>query len=90
MADDSQHALIRWLLRCLKNLLGAVLVVVGIVMLVTPGQGLLSILLGLMIMNYPGKYQLERWIIRQPVIFRAVNGLREKNGQPPLQAPSGI
>ena len=87
MAGASHHIVIRWLLRWLKNLLGAVLVVVGIVMLVTPGQGLLSILLGLMIMNYPGKYKLECRIIRQPVIFRTLNALREKHGQPPLQVP---
>jgi len=40
-----------------------------------------------MIMNYPGKYKLECRIIRQPVIFRTLNTLREKHGQPPLQAP---
>jgi len=87
IAADSHHVVIRWLLTCLKNMLGAVLVVAGIIMLVTPGQGVLSILFGLMIMNYPGKYQLERWIIRRPVIFQAVNALRAKQGQPPLQAP---
>ncbi len=87
MADASHHVVIGWLLACLKNLFGTVLVLVGIIMLVTPGQGLLSILFGLMIMNYPGKYRLECWIIRQPVIFRTVNGLREKLDQPPLQAP---
>ena len=88
MTDDSHHVVIRWLLMCLKNLLGAVLVIAVIIMLVTPGQGLLSILFGLMIMNYPGKYQLERWIIQRPLIFRAVNALRAKQGQSPLQAPS--
>jgi len=87
IANDSHHVVMRWLLACLKNMLGAILVVAGIIMLVTPGQGVLSILFGLMIMNYPGKYQLERWIIRRPVIFQAVNALRAKQGQPPLQAP---
>jgi len=87
LADDSHNVVIRWLLTGLKNLLGAVLMLAGIIMLVTPGQGLLSILFGLMIMDYPGKYRLECWIIRQPVIFRTVNGLREKLDQPPLQAP---
>ena len=85
--EDSRHASVRWLLSGVKNLLGAVLVIAGLIMLVTPGQGLLTILFGLMIMDYPGKYQLECRIIRQPVIFRAVNALREKLNQPPLQAP---
>ena len=75
------------LLLILKNLLGALLLVVGFIMLFTPGQGSLTILLGLMIMNYPGKYALECWIIRRPLIFRGVNAMREKRGYPPLLPP---
>ena len=75
------------LLLVLKNLLGALLLVVGFIMLFTPGQGSLTILLGLMIMNYPGKYALERWIIRRPLIFRGVNAMRQKRGHPPLLPP---
>jgi len=56
-------------------------------MLFTPGQGLLSILFGLMIMNYPGKYRLECWIIRKPLIFSTVNAMREKQDQPPFLEP---
>lgn len=74
--------------RLLKNLLGAVLLLAGFVLLFTPGQGLLAILLGLMLMNYPGKYQLERWIIARPAVFRAINFLRERHGHPPLMPPS--
>lgn len=71
----------------LKNLFGALLLLIGFVMLFTPGQGSLTILIALMIMNYPGKYALERWIIRRPLIFRGVNAMREKRGHPPLLPP---
>jgi len=74
----------------LKNLFGAVLLVAGIIMLFTPGQGSLTILIALMIMNYPGKYALERWIIRRPLIFRGVNAMREKRGHPPLLPPPDL
>jgi hypothetical protein len=87
MANSSRHPLIRLVMTSVKNLLGAILLVAGFIMLFTPGQGLLSILFGLMIMNYPGKYQLERWIINRPLIFSTVNTLREKQGQPPLLLP---
>jgi archaellum biogenesis protein FlaJ (TadC family) len=88
LANSSRHPLLQLLLACLKNAFGAVLIVMGIVMLFTPGQGLLTILFGLMLMNYPGKYLLERWIISRPLIFRSVNNLREKKGQPPLLDPN--
>lgn len=87
MANSSPHPLPRLVMTGLKNLLGAILLVAGFIMLFTPGQGLLSILFGLMIMNYPGKYSLERWIINRPLVFSTVNAMRKKQGQPPLLSP---
>lgn len=49
----------RWLV---KNVFGFVLIVAGIVMLVTPGQGLLTIFLGLAIADWPGKRRFFRWL----------------------------
>jgi len=87
MSQSNHHPMIRLVLAGLKNMLGAILLVAGFIMLFTPGQGLLSILFGLMIMNYPGKYQLECWIIRKPVIFNAVNTMRAKQDKEPLLPP---
>lgn len=87
MSRSSRHPIIELVLVILKNLLGAILLLAGIIMLFTPGQGLLSILFGLMIMNYPGKYRLECWVIRKPLIFGAVNAMREKQGELPLTEP---
>ncbi|ATX83062.1 Putative transmembrane protein (PGPGW) [Mariprofundus ferrinatatus] len=84
---DLRHPLVKLMLVILKNILGAILLVAGFIMLFTPGQGLLAILFGLMIMNYPGKYRLECWIIGRPMILSAVNNMREKHGQPPLIPP---
>ncbi|MBL4775152.1 MAG: hypothetical protein JKY87_03755, partial [Mariprofundus sp.] len=67
--QQQRHFIIHLLITCLKNLLGAMLLIAGIIMLFTPGQGILSMLFGLMIMNYPGKYRLECAIIRKPLIF---------------------
>lgn len=44
----------------LRNVLGAILLVAGIAMLVLPGQGVPTILISLGLMNFPGKYRLER------------------------------
>lgn len=59
----------------------------GLLMLFMPGQGLLTLLVGLTIMNYPGKHALERWLIERPYVMQAVNWLRAKYGQVPLLPP---
>lgn len=87
LSRSSHHPAVRLLLSGFKNLVGAMLLMAGFIMLFTPGQGLLTILFGLMIMNYPGKYRLERRIIRKPAIFGAVNAMRRTQGQDPLHRP---
>ena len=71
-------------LTVLRNLLGALLVIAGISMLVLPGQGILTILVGLFLMRFPGKYRLERRIAQQPAVLRAINWIWEGAGVPPL------
>jgi len=83
----SAHPAVGFVLAVLKNAAGAVLVVAGIIMLFTPGQGLLTVLLGAVLINFPGKYRVERWLARQNGILPAMNWLREKFGHPPLDAP---
>ncbi len=69
-----------------KNLLGLMLVALGIVMSLpgVPGQGILTILFGIMLLDFPGKRRLERRLIGRPSVFRAVNRLRAKFGKPDL------
>lgn len=72
----------------LKNVLGLALIVLGAVMLVTPGQGIVTLLIGLMLMNFPGKYRVERWLVLRPGILRGLNWLRRKRGYAPFDAPT--
>jgi hypothetical protein len=75
----------RLVCRILKNIAGGFFVLLGIIMLLTPGQGLLSILVGIMLMDLPGKYKVERAIIRKEKVLSTINWLRAKGHQPPLQ-----
>ncbi len=68
----------------LKNLLGIVFILAGIAMLFLPGQGILSILIGLSLTSFPGKYRLERRLVLMPKVLGSINWLREKSGKPPL------
>ena len=70
-----------------KNIVGVLLVLAGIVMLFTPGQGVLSILVGLSAVDFPGKRALELRIVRRPTVLNSINWLRKRTHQPPLQLP---
>lgn len=78
--------LVRWGAVILKNLLGVILILIGIVLSLpgVPGQGLLTILLGLIMLDIPGKRPLEARIIQRPAILTAINNLRAKYNKPPL------
>jgi hypothetical protein len=69
-----------------KNLLGLALVGLGLIMAVpgVPGPGVLSILLGIMLLDFPGKRTLETRIVSRPRVNGAVNALRSRFGKPPL------
>jgi hypothetical protein len=76
--------LTRWGAVVAKNFAGLILVIAGIVMLIGPGQGILTILIGLILMDIPGKRPLEARLIKRPVILAAVNSFRAKYNKPPL------
>lgn len=82
-AGQARHPVVRGL----RNLAGLVLLAVGVVMLVTPGQGVLTILAGLFLLDLPGKRALERRLVGRAPVLRAVNRLRVRAGRPPLVAP---
>ena len=78
--------LVRWGATILKNVLGLALVLIGIVLSLPgiPGQGILTILLGLIMLDIPGKRPLEARIIKRPTILGAVNRLRARYDKPAL------
>ncbi len=83
------HPVLRVVLLVIKNLVGVAVVAVGLLMSLpgVPGQGFLTIFLGLMLVDFPGKYRLERAIIRRPRVHGLINRLRARFGRPPLQVP---
>lgn len=79
--------LVRWSAVILKNILGLILIVLGILLSLpgVPGQGILTILLGLIMIDIPGKRPIEAKIIKRPTVLAAVNKLRAKYDKPPLE-----
>ncbi len=78
---------LRWSAVILKNLVGAFLILLGIVLSLpgVPGQGLLTILLGLIMIDIPGKRPLEARIIQRPAVLATINNLRARYKKPPLK-----
>lgn len=72
-------------LRIARNALGWVLIVAGLAMLVLPGQGVVVLLLGIALAEFPGKFRLQRWLISRPRVLKPVNRFRVKRGRPPLE-----
>ncbi|PWQ98742.1 PGPGW domain-containing protein [Leucothrix arctica] len=78
------HPVVRTLLITGKNLLGLMLLVMGILMLVLPGQGLLTILLGIGLIDFSGKHDLIEKIVTMPKVLKSINWIRIKAKRKPL------
>ena len=70
-----------------KNIGGILLVALGVVLSLpgVPGQGLLTILLGIMLLDFPGRNRLEQKLLSRPSIVNSINRLRQRFGKPPLE-----
>ncbi len=80
----NQHPVVRLLILMGKNLVGYSLILAGLLMLFLPGQGILTLVTGLLLIDYPGKFRIERRIVRTPAILNGLNWLRAKAKKPPL------
>lgn len=81
-----KHSIVRWAGLIVKNVVGALLVLLGLLLSLPgiPGQGLLTILIGVMLLNFPGKRRLERRLVSLPRVLAAINALRARFGKPAL------
>lgn len=70
-----------------KNLLGVLFLIIGFLMLVLPGQGLLTLLLGLSLIDFPSKRLIQIKLIRMHAVSRSIKWMRRKANRAPLQLP---
>ena len=70
-----------------KNIGGILLVALGVVLSLpgVPGQGLLTVLLGIMLLDFPGRHRLEQKLLSKPSILNSINKLRDRFGKKPLE-----
>lgn len=88
LADERRnsptHKWLKVLLHALRNVAGVLIALAGVAMLILPGQGIIAILVGLMLVDYPSKHRFERWLIAKPWVHKPLNWLRAKVSQPPF------
>jgi Putative transmembrane protein (PGPGW) len=82
-----KHPALQLMVILAKNAVGWLLVAAGLVMLVVPGQGLLTLVVGLVLCDFPGKFRLERWLATRAQVWRSMNWLRKHFGREPLERP---
>ena len=82
--DIAPKSLMKILLLIFRNLCGWLLMLSGIAMLLLPGQGILTILISLTLIDFPYKRKFEYYIISRPVVIKNINRLRKKWGGAPL------
>jgi hypothetical protein len=81
---EDHHPVLRILGHLAKNIVGAIFLFAGFLMLFLPGQGILTMLIGISMLDFPGKRKLEARMIGQPAVLHAINAMRKKYGKPPL------
>lgn len=74
-------------LAIVRNIAGWLLIAAGLAMLILPGQGVIVLILGIILAEFPGKQRLLRWIITRPRILKSINRIREHFDRSPLLPP---
>jgi hypothetical protein len=81
---ENHHPILRLIGHLVKNVVGAIFLFAGFLMLFLPGQGILTMLIGISMLDFPGKRKVEARLIGQPTVLNAINAMRQKFDRPPL------
>ncbi len=84
---EGYHPFLRNMGLIVKNVVGLIFLLAGIAMLLLPGQGILTMVIGISLLDFPGKRKLEHTLLTKPMIFQAMNAIREKCSKPPFDPP---
>ena len=85
---EDQHPVVFILLRILRYSLGTLLLIAGFLMLFLPGQGLLTIILGISLLDFPGKQKAIDALLHLHPIQKGLNWVREKGDKCPFSFPN--
>ncbi len=78
LIDPNRYPNLHFICKTIRNILGFALILAGIIMLILPGQGVLTIIIGLIVADFPHKDRWLRKLIRFPAVQKGLNLLRRK------------
>jgi len=78
-------ALQKTLWRVGKNVLGWFFIATGVLLLVLPGQGILTMVAGVLLIDFPRKRRVLRWLVARGPVLRFINRRRQRAGRAPLK-----
>ena len=81
---ENHHPVLRLIGHIVKNVVGAIFLFAGFLMIFLPGQGVLTMLIGLSLIEFPGKRRVEAKIVGQSTVLSTINAMRTKFSKPPL------
>ncbi len=82
--SKDEHPLVFILLKTFRYSVGGILLLAGILMLFLPGQGILTMILGASLLDFPGKKPAIDSVLRRQSVQKSLNWLREKGNKPPF------
>ena len=82
-----RHPALRIALLVVKNIAGTLCLAAGFVMLFIPGQGLLTMFIGVLLLNFPGKRRMELRLVQHPQVRHGIDWIRRRAGKEPLRLP---
>ena len=86
--ESRRHPVLIVLIHVVRNSVALVLLLAGLIMLFTPGQGVWTILAALMVSVFPGKFALERWLATRSPVWRSLQWMRRRRHVSPLIRPA--
>lgn len=85
---EKPRGFIRTVIYCVRAVIGLILVILGFVLMLTPGPGLVVLIVGISLAEFPGKERLLVSIATQPSVLKSLNWMRTRRGKQPFDYPS--
>ena len=71
-----------------RNIFGCMIVFAGLLMLILPGQGVITIFIGVFLLDVPGIRAVKTRLLARSRVQIGIDWLRFKCGKPPMTWPS--
>jgi hypothetical protein len=83
-----KHTVIRLIYVIIKNVIGVMIIFAGIAMLFLPGQGVMTVIIGISLLNIRGKRRIVLAFVCRSFVIQSLNRLRTRFNKPTFSIPT--